>query len=133
MAGIADALRPIASVIPDLQVYGYWNDNPSPPALDVYPSTPFQVGSGFGVGEVQVLLTVRARVSMADPESAQLLLLRMLDPNDPASVEAALVTAGAAGIGSDGGVNGFRQYADDIGDERLIGCEWLVTTFLGGD
>jgi hypothetical protein len=132
MAGVADALRSIQDPLPELQVYGYWNDNPSPPALDVYPATPFQVGAGFGIGESQVFLTVRARVGTADTEAAQQLLLRMLDPNDEASVEGALATAGAASIGADGGVNGFRQYADDVGEERLLGCEWLVTTWIGG-
>jgi hypothetical protein len=131
MAGIADALREgVASEIPDVQVYGYWNDNPSPPALDVYPATPFQVGSAFGLGEAQVTLTVRARVATTDTETAQQLLLRLLDPNDAASVVRAL--DGVAAIGNDGAINGFRQYADDIGEERLLGCEWLVTTFIGG-
>jgi hypothetical protein len=129
MEEIADSLRPIADEIPDLQVYAYWNDNPSPPALDVYPATPFQLGAGFGIGDVQVYLTVRARVVLGDPESAQQLLLRLLDPGDPASVEAALTDV--AVIPSDREVGGFRQYGDDSAEARMLGCDWTVSAFLG--
>jgi hypothetical protein len=126
---IADALRPIGDVIDDLQVYPYWNDTPSPPALDVYPATPFRIGAGFGVGSVQLFYVVRARVGLNDPEAAQLLLLRFLDVNDDASVEAALVAADAAVVDNSGQVNGFRTYGDDATDERMLGVDWQVTTF----
>jgi hypothetical protein len=126
---VADSLRPLATVIPDLQVYGFWNDNPTPPCLDVYPGTPFQDGAGFGAGNNRVYLTVRARVAMLDPESGQQLLLRMLDPADAASVEVALQDADAAVVPD--GVNGFTQYADDTSAvERMLGCEWRVSRFL---
>ena len=69
--------------------------NPTPPALDIYPGAPFQTGAGFGVGQSQVWFTIRARVSTADQESAMRLLLRMMDPNDPASVEAAIADTAA--------------------------------------
>jgi hypothetical protein len=128
MEEIADALRPLSAEIPDLQVYPYWNDNPSPPALDVYPATPFQLGAAFGMGASQVYFVVRARVNMNDPESAQLLLLRMLDPHDPASVEAALIDV--AVIPNDREVGGFRQYGDDTAEARMLGCDWTVSTFL---
>jgi hypothetical protein len=126
---VAESLRPLATVIPDLQVYGFWNDNPSPPSLDVYPGSPFQDGAGFGAGNNRVYLTVRARVSMADPEAGQKLLLRLLDPGDAASVEVALGNADAAVVPD--GVAGFTQYADDTSAvERMLGCEWRVSRFL---
>lgn len=130
IAEVADALTPLAEEIDNLTVYPGWADVPTPPALDVYPSTPFQTGAGFGAGNNQVFLTVRARVAMADPPSAQTTLLRMLDPDDPASVENALADVDGLTI-AEGGVSGFTQYADDApANERLLGCEWRVTTFL---
>ena len=127
---VAEALEPLAAEVDDLTVYPYWADEPSPPALDVYPGTPFQAGAGFGAGNNQVFLTVRARVAMADPGAAQATLVRLLDPDDPASVEVALSAVDGMAI-AEGGVSGFTVYADDAPvQERLLGCEWRVTTFL---
>jgi hypothetical protein len=126
---IADALGLLTGEIAELQVYPYYNSNPTPPSVDVYPADPFQEGSGFGIGSSRVWFTVRARVSMADPLAGNQLLLRLLDPNDPASVEAALAAGDTATIDNSGsGVSGFRRYADDNAD--LLGCEWRVGVFL---
>jgi hypothetical protein len=126
---IAEALAPLTGEITDLNVYPGWTDSPTPPALDIYPASPFQVGAGFGPANSQVFLTVRARVAMADPTSGQATLLRMLDPHDPASVEAALDEINVPV--AQGGVSGFTQYADDTAaTERMLGCEWRVTTYL---
>lgn len=125
---VAEALEPLAGEIPDLTVYPGWSDTPTPPALDIYPATPFQTAAGFRAGNNQVFLTVRARVGMADPIAGQQLLLRLLDPDDPASVEVALEDVAAV---TEGGVSGFTQYADDAPvNERMLGCEWRVTTYL---
>jgi hypothetical protein len=125
---VAGALHPLADEIPDLNVYPYWCDLPTPPALDVYPGSPFQTAAAFGAGNNQVFLTVRARVAMTDPTSGQLLLLRMLDPSDAASVEVALEDAVVV---TEAGVSGFTQYADDAPvNERMLGCEWRVTTYI---
>lgn len=128
LADIADALAPLADEIPDLNVYSHWTGVPTPPALDVYPGSPFQTGAGFGAGNNQVFLTVRARVAMLDPTAGQQVLLRLLDPADPASVEKALEDVAAV---TEAGVSGFTQYADDApANERMLGCEWRVSTFL---
>ena len=128
MEGIATALQPLASEVEGLQVYPYLNSNPTPPSLDVYPASPFQTGAGFGVGNSQVWFTVRARVGTGDQEAAMKLLLRLMDPNDPASVEAALEDTAAV---SPEGVSEFREYIEDSATNgRLLGCEWRVTTFL---
>ena len=95
MEAIADALEPIAAEVDGLQVYPYLNSNPTPPSLDIYPGAPFQTGAGFGVGQSQVWFTIRARVRTADQEAAMKLLLRMMDPNDPAIVEAAIADTAA--------------------------------------
>ena len=128
MEQIAEALEPIASEIEGLQVYPYLLTNPTPPALDIYPGSPFQTAAGFGVGNSQVFFTIRARVSTADQEAANKLLYRMLDPNDAASVEAALEDTAVV---VPEGVSGFREYLEDTASNgRLLGCEWRVSVFL---
>lgn len=122
---IVAALEPLTAEIDGLAVYGYRHPNPSTlPALDVYPATPHQLATGFDWREKRVFWTVRARVSAADPDTQQL-LERMLDPYDPASVEAALMTAAAAFVGDDGEVGGLQDYPD--GSQ---GCEWRVEAWL---
>jgi len=125
---IATALIPLQGEIDGLQVYGYLNANPTPPSLDVYPGEPFQTGAGFMAGNNKVFFTVRARVSTADQEAGQKLLLRMLDPGDPACVEIALDDI--VSIAPEG-VSGFREYLEEAStDGRLLGCEWRVQTFF---
>ena len=128
MEAIADALQPLSSEVEGLQVYAYLNSNPTPPSLDIYPGAPFQTGAGFGVGQSQVWFTIRARVSTADQEAGMKLLLRMMDPNDAASVEAAIADTATV---SPEGVSEFREYLEDSSTNgRLLGCEWRVSTFL---
>jgi hypothetical protein len=124
---VAAALEPLKAEIDDLNIYAGWWDNPTPPAIDVYPGSPFQTFAGFGQDN-QVFLTVRARVAMSDVTAGQQTLLRLLDSTDPASVERALFLINISVVES--GVSGFSQYADDAPvNERMIGCEWRVTTF----
>jgi hypothetical protein len=128
MEALATALQPIADELPGLQVYAFLNSNPTPPSLDIYPGDPFQTGAGFGVGQQQVFFTVRARVGTADEEAGTRQLLRLMDPNDRASVEAALEDVAVV---VPEGVSGFREYlADASSNGRLLGCEWRVTLFL---
>jgi hypothetical protein len=125
---MVDALDPLTVEIPGLQITRYFNPVPTPPSIDIYPADPFQTGSGFGVGQKRVHWTVRARVSTADPAAASGLLLRLLDTQDPASVEAALADAGAE-VGNDDTVSGFRTFTDDPTSE-LLGCEWRVGVYV---
>ena len=56
------------------------------------------------------------------------LLLRLMDPNDPASVEAAIADTVAV---VPEGVSEFREYLEDSSTNgRLLGCEWRVSRFL---
>lgn len=128
MQDLAGALALIEGEIEGLQVVPFLNPNPTPPALDLYPGDPFQTGAGFGVGNSQAFFTIRARVSTADPEAGQRLLLRMLDPEDPASVEVAIEDVATV---APEGVSGFREYLEEAaGNGRLLGCEWRVSLFL---
>jgi len=118
------ALEPIGLEIPGLQVTRYFNNNPSPPSIDIYPADPFQAGAGFGIGNVKLFWTVRARAFLADPQAASDTLYRLLDVNDPASVEAALAGVEAV-VGNDGTVSGLIRWADDpTGD--MIGVQWRI-------
>lgn len=127
-AEIAAALEPLQAVVDDLQVYGWLNTNPTPPSIDVFPGDPFQDGAGMGVDSQRVYFTVRARVSTADQEAGQRLLLRLLDVGDPASVEQALAEVDAVVVPD--GVSGFREYLEDTATNgRLLGCEWRVSVF----
>ncbi len=122
---IVTALQSLKTEIPDLQVFRGRNSQATPPSLDVYPGDPFQIGAGFGVRAKRVFFTVRARISSAD-QDAQELIVRMLDPEDPASVESALVEADAAAVANDDGyVSGLRDELDGT-----LSCEWRVTVFL---
>jgi|1186.fasta_scaffold35470_3 hypothetical protein len=128
MGQIALSLQPIMDEIPGLQIYPYLNTNPSPPSLDIYPGDPFQTGASFGMGNSQVFFTIRARVTTADQEAGTLLLLRLLDPNDAASVEAAVDDVATV---VPEGVSGFREYLEEqVSNGRLLGCEWRVSLFL---
>lgn len=127
--GIYDALLPVAVEIEGLQLYPYYVRNPSPPCIDVYPADPFQAPSSFGVGRA-VFFTIRARVSQADPDSGQKILLDLLDPTSAASVEEALTADGlglGVGVGfpPDGTPTGLRTYDDTLGGE-FLGVEWRL-------
>ena len=124
---VGDALQAVAAVLPGLTVYPYLHDEPTPPAIDFYPATPFQTGAALPAGDNQVFIVVRARVATSDPAASQRLLLRLLDPADPASVEIALKDVATV---VPEGISGFSFYADDLPSaERMIGCDWRVTAF----
>ena len=121
---LVTALEQLQDEIPELQVYGYRNPNPTPPSIDVYPAGTFQEGSGFGEAEKRVFYVIRARAAMNDPEAGQRILLRLLDPDDPASVEAAAATVDAV-VGAEQTVTGFTDEPDG-----MISATWEVGMFI---
>jgi hypothetical protein len=126
---MAADLESLELEVPGIQIVPYLNSNPTPPSIDIFPGAPFQVGAAFPIGDSQVFWTVRARVSTADQQSGYRLLLRLMDPHDPASVEMAL--RGTAVMSGEEGVSEFREYLDEsASNSRLLGCEWRVTHFL---
>jgi len=129
---LTEALQPITAEIDGLQLYPFFNANPTPPSIDIYPGDPFQSGSGFGPDQ-ELFFTVRARTTTADHESGQRCLLRLLDRNDPASVQDALEADQSLGgtvqtvAVPDEGVSGYTEYLDDVSSNgRLLGCQWRV-------
>ena len=130
MEGLAQALAPVATAVPDLQVYAGWLPTPSPPSVEVFPGDPFQEAEGFSKAK-RLFWTVRARVAMTDTDSGQSLLLQLLEPDGPTSVEAALCWDGLGGLVdsvsvAEGTPSGFREYTDGDFPGRLLGCEWRV-------
>lgn len=127
-----EALEPLTDEVDGLQLSPFMLANPTPPAVDVYPGTPFQTSSGFG-DDAEVFFTVRARTTTADHVAGQRSLYRLLDKNDAASVQMALEADQTLGgvVQSlavvDESVTGFTEYLDDAPTaSRLIGCEWRV-------
>jgi hypothetical protein len=124
---ITNALQPLAGEVDGLQVYQWGDRNQTPPALDFYPDSEFQDGAGFGVASKRLRWVVRARVNNADGHAASDLLYRLLEPTDPASVEAALAEVGVI-VPADGTVSGFTQSSDDPSGE-MIGAVWRVAMY----
>ena len=124
-SGTADPL------IEQLQVDGRLVFNPTPPAIDIYPSDPFQEGLTFGTGNNELFFTVRARVSTAEHEGGQDLLLSMMDPEATTSVLQAIVSnrtlsntvERVAGVE---GPSAFGVFSDAGGTGNLLGCTWRV-------
>lgn len=131
--GLAAALAPVKTGLPDLQVYPYWLANPTPPTIDIYPGDPFQDGTGFDPTQKACFFTIRVRVSTADQDAGQQGLLQMLDPAAATSVEGALIRDQTLGGLVDSvavvpeGTTGYREYiADTAVNGRLLGAEWRV-------
>lgn len=77
----------------DVQVEPRMVLDPTPPCVDMYPSDPSndQALAGFGEDVGGELITIRVRVSTADHEAGQDLLLALMDDEDPLSVITALL------------------------------------------
>jgi hypothetical protein len=130
ITAIALALEPLTDEIDGLQIYAGLNPNPTPPSIDIFPGGPFMTGAGFGPGNMQVFFTIRARVSTADHESGNRLLISMLEPVGATSVQAAVEFDDTATVVQDG-ISEFREYLEDTSTNgRLLGCEWRVSTFI---
>jgi len=126
--GTADAL------IENLQVDGRLIMNPTPPSIDVYPADPFQEGIAFGKGNNDMNFTVRARVSTADHEAGQDLLLQMMDPESDQSVAQAILADRTLGgqverVNIAEGPSAYGIFPDPGGDGSLLGCTWTVRVF----
>jgi hypothetical protein len=115
-------------VVTNLQVVGRMNPNPTPPSIDVYPSTPFTEVIAYG-NQRQYWFTVRARVTTADQKGGQDLLLAMMDDGSNESVEEAIRSTrsyAGAKLGDIEGPTEFGSFTDTGMPESLLGCTWRV-------
>lgn len=117
-------------VIDDLQVEPRLVWNPTPPAVDIYPASPFQERVAMGAGNNELFLTVRARVNTPDHEGAQDLLLSMMDPTASTSVAMAITSDRTLGNTVDyvdaEPPTEFGVYQDPGGSGALLACGWRV-------
>lgn len=109
--------------------------NPTPPCLDIYPADPFLVQTAFGPGEREATFVIRARVSTADNEGGQELLLDLLDPAGNLSVIDVLAADSTLGGAVQDsavpiGPSGFIVYAAEGGGGDLLGAEWRLQVIL---
>lgn len=135
LAAVAEQIEAaLAPELHELQVQPYWIINPTPPAIDVYPS-PDQSSeqNAFGYEQRDLFLTIRARVTPADSVAGQQLLVDMLDPRSDVSVIGALaLDASFGGVAADsaiadGSPSGFIPYAENgVAGGFLLGAEWRL-------
>lgn len=136
MGAIADQIdSELGQVVEGLQVDPLLVYNPTPPCVDVYPADPFLEQTAFGTESREPTFVVRARVSTADQQSGQALLLDLLDPRGPASMVAVLEgdptfdgTVGTSHVVD--GPSGFIVYQDLGGGGALLGAEWRLRVIL---
>jgi hypothetical protein len=121
-------------LIEDLQVTPTMTFNPTPPSIDIYPSDPFQEQIAFGSRQVEVFFDVRARVSTAENEGGQDLLLSMMDPGAAPSVVRAIAANRTLGGKVQDAVveppSNFGAYVDPGGAGALLGCTWRARVIL---
>jgi hypothetical protein len=124
---IRDTLDDVTDVA--VQVEPRWVVNPTPPTIDMYPADPSSDPDLRAFGELVggELVTVRARVDLADSVAGQDLLLAFMDEDDPLSVGAAIVEDSTLG-----GVAGSLDVRERSGYIRFLeggdymGCTWQV-------
>jgi hypothetical protein len=91
---VADQIRSQLATVTDvkLSVEGRAFAAATVPAIDMYPTAPnvIQDVEGFGELEGGIPINIRVRVSTADREAGEDLLLALIDDEDPLSIVAAL-------------------------------------------
>jgi hypothetical protein len=132
-AALADQLEtelsPLEASYGELQVVPRRVFNPTPPTIDIYPANVAQEQAGFGPANRDAFLTIRARVTMADEDAGQDLLLELSDTG-PGSVMAALAADPTLAEEVDNSAvetqSGLRVYEDVPGSGAYLGCEWTL-------
>jgi len=118
----------LGPVIEELQVTSILTFNPTPPAIDVYPALEFQDGMAYGKGNNALNFTVRARISTAEHEEQQILLLSMMDRTGGTSMAQAILSdrtlGGVVGNLNVEGPTGYQMFGQS--GFELLGCTWLV-------
>lgn len=126
-AQIRDTLAGVTDV--DVQVEAGWLGTPSPPAIDIYPSDPSNDPelAAFGEELGGELITIRARVSTADRDAGQSLLLGFMDDEHELSIVNAIDDPTLNGLAASIAFRartGYREFPDLSGEGRWLGCLW---------
>jgi hypothetical protein len=102
----------------------------------MFPGDPFGEQVAYSHENRELVFTIRARVSTADQEAGQELLLRLMDRNGGSSVQAALAAdrtlAGTADDSVVEGPSGFVPYPDTAGTNvgSYLCAEWRLRVLL---
>jgi hypothetical protein len=131
MNSLADEIRNTITGVTDInvQVEARMILSPSPPTIDIYPTDPSddQALAAFGEKIGGELLTIRARVSTADTNAGQDLLLAFMDDEDPLSIINAVTDPtlnGRAATLAFRSRSGYRDFPDLSGEGSWLGCLW---------
>lgn len=127
---IRDAMQDVTDV--DVQVEPRMVLNPTPPTIDMYPADPSSDPDLRAMGEFLggEIITVRARVSTADHDAGQDLLLALMDDEDPLSIVQAIqeddTLGGVASTLDCRDRSGYITFIDSASDAALLGATWSV-------
>lgn len=127
---IRTALADVTDV--DVQVEPRMVLNPTPPCIDVYPGDPSMDQDLAAMNDLVggELITVRARVTTADSDAGQDLLLALMDDEDALSILLALnedlTLNGLAATLDVRSRSGYTLFPDPGGEGALLGCLWGV-------
>lgn len=136
---IREAVAEALKVIPGLDAFAWMKANPTPPSAHVYPDS-IEYDQTQGRGHDNVYLIVQAFVGILDDRGAQERLDRMLAPDGPDSIKAALEADRYSAAGALGGLvddihvescTGYRTYPRPQGD-LVLGAEWRVLVLASG-
>lgn len=131
MDALATQIRGVLDDVTDVavQVEPRWVVNPTAPCIDIYPADPSNDPDFRAFGELMggELLTVRARVDMADSDAGQDLLLAFMDDAAPLSVAAAINEDNTlGGIAGSIDVRSRSGYVRFVESGEHMGCLWGV-------
>ncbi len=132
---IEDTLGGTASpqIVEGLNVYPMLETNPTPPAIDIFPGTPFQEASAFGPGNNTLNFDVRARINTPDSGGAQEVLLGMMDPTATESVAQAILSDRTLGGTIDDlnveGPSDYGVFVEPSGAGAFMSATWRVVVY----
>lgn len=136
MTALADQIRTAIAGVTDIdvQVEGRSVRSPSVPCIDMYPADPSddQTLAAFGDVYGGEYVTVRARVSTADADAGEDLLLAFMDDEDDLSIAAAVdadpTLSGHTAAADVINRSGYRDFPIPGSDDKsaYLGCLWTV-------
>jgi hypothetical protein len=138
VSGLRDILDEMASSVRDaisstgfpVQVERGMILNPTPPTIDIYVTDPAREFSTAAFGDIAggYQITVRARVTTADNDSGQDLLISFMDDTDDLCIPLALFSDptlnGKATSMDLVTVSGHRAYETPDPERAHLGCQW---------
>lgn len=124
-AQIRDTIADVTDV--QVQIEGRMVLAPTLPCIDLYPADPSddQELAAFGERIGGEVLAVRVRVSPADIDAGQDLLLAFMDDEDDLAIVNAITDPTLNGIAASmhfRGRSGFREFPDLSGEGSMLGC-----------